>query len=104
MVEQDARLSQGEIEVIKKWMSQKLKQSVCSMCGENQWHIGDHLVASPISPKGVGMMLGEAVYPQVMMICTNCSHTVYFNAVAMGIVEGGKKHNEEKIISGRGDG
>jgi len=32
-------------------------------------------------------MFGGPAYPQAMLMCTICAHTVYFNAVVMGILQ-----------------
>ena len=97
---QDKELNQEDIAIIKRWMGEKWKDAKCSICKVNSWHIGAHMVAAPISPKSGGMIIGEDVYPQIMMICTNCAHTVYFNAVILGVAEGGKEEDKDKLIGG----
>ena len=95
MANSGSGLSEEDKTIIKDWMKDKWREGAnCSVCGVNNWQVGDHLVASPIAPKSGGMVIGGSVYPQVMSICTNCGHTVYFNAVVIGVIEPGVKEVE----------
>lgn len=80
----EGKLSQGEKQRIADWLNRKGVRN-CSVCSANQWTIADHLVA-PNTFHGGGLVLGGASYPQAMLICGNCSNTLYFNAVMMGIL------------------
>ncbi len=41
----------------------------------------------PMPFVGGGLIVGGPTYPQVMIVCTVCGNTKYFNAVIMGVVE-----------------
>lgn len=41
-------------------------------------------------------MLGGVGYPQVMLLCKTCAHTMFFNAVIMGLVPAGSPPEPEK--------
>ena len=71
---------------IVEWLKQRGAPKHCAACGQNNWNLGAHLVV-PSTWMGGGISLGGPSYPLAMLICRNCSHTVLFNAVIMGIVE-----------------
>lgn len=58
----------------------------------------EHLVTPvvlSVGSAGYGMNLGGTIYPQIQVICTNCGHTQYFNAIIMGISPRGAEVNEK---------
>ena len=65
---------------------------LCSVCqGRNLWTIGEYttrLQAADAPLAGVG-------YPQVVLTCKNCGHTVLLNAIVMGLEKGLGKSIEE---------
>lgn len=81
-------LTPKEKEIALAWLNEKwVTDKGCPICTSNQWRIGDALVAPMNSTPGGGVMIGGPTYPQLMLICTNCGHTHYFNAVVMGLVK-----------------
>ena len=80
---------------IQDWLKENWKgASNCSVCLANSWNIAGHLVTPTILVEG-GMSIGGSYYPQVMSICSNCGHTVYFNAMVMGIIKAKDKDKEQ---------
>ncbi len=62
----------------------------CPECGSQKMTLGDHVV-QPMNASAGGVSIGGPSYPQIMIVCENCGHTKYFNAVVIGILdEGGK--------------
>ena len=59
----------------------------CYVCGNKAWHLADHFVTPTASRPDAPLMLGGTVYPQFMLVCLTCGHTVYFNAVLSGIIQ-----------------
>lgn len=88
-------LSQEQREKIVAWLKARNAPRACSVCGHNNWTVADHLVAPPIFRPNV-ISLGGPAYPQAMLICANCAHTIYFNAVVMGVVTEPEKPSEKK--------
>ena len=67
----------------KHWHGNRL----CPVCGHNSWTVSDELVE--IRPfKGGAMVLGGALFPLMVVTCTTCGHTLLFNAVVVGLVQG----------------
>jgi hypothetical protein len=86
MPDEQGKLTEAEKDQAIKLITTKGSRApVCSICGTNGWQLADHLV-QPISQGTGGLFFGGTAYPQVMLICRKCSHTVFFNAVALGLI------------------
>ena len=67
----------------KHWQGNK----ICPICAQNRWTVSDELVE--IRPfKGGSLVLGGAIMPLMVVTCSNCGHTLLFNAVLAGLVQG----------------
>ena len=98
MADQKPELKKADVDAIKRWVEEKAPGAiVCTVCGENSWLVGEHLVAPPIHAQG--LLLGGTSYPQAMLICVNCAHTVYFNAVIMGLLKEKEEPGESEEAS-----
>jgi hypothetical protein len=69
-----------------KWSKDKRN---CEICNTNKWSISDDIVA-PIIIENNGLNLGGKTYPQVMLICSNCGNTKYFNVALMNLLKAEK--------------
>jgi hypothetical protein len=83
-----AALTQEQKDRIVAWLKARGAPRACAACGHNNWTMANHLVSPPLHrvSGGGGFMFGGPAYPQAMVICANCGHTVYFNTVVMGIL------------------
>ena len=86
MPDKDLKLTQEEKKEIADWISKRAPDLRCSVCGQKHFVLADHVIAGFIHSGG-GLALGGATYPQVMVICTNCGHTIQFNAVVIGALK-----------------
>lgn len=66
---------------VRRWLEKRGADSNCSVCGENDWLLGE---LSEIVVQG----LRRSIYPVLPIFCGNCAHTVFFNALMMGLVGG----------------
>lgn len=80
----DTRLTRDEKQRFADWLNARGIKP-CPMCGKRNWGIGDHLVAS-VPYAGGALDMEGTLYPQAMLVCGNCAHTAYFNAVVVGLV------------------
>ena len=105
------KLTDEEKKQVESWIDNQVgdRRFVCSICNNSKWMVGNHLVAPPIY--STGFHLGGPAYPQAMVICTVCAHTVFLNAVMVGIAlpqktetEEKGKEGEEKVEHGAEDG
>lgn len=72
---------------IQKWLEEKwAAPGLCPVCQTKKFTISSHIVAPPIYSSG-GTYIGGPSYPQVMTICNNCGHTLYFNVVRMDVLQ-----------------
>lgn len=80
-------LTEDQQKWIARWLEACWKQGKCPICATDKWQIAPHLVAPIISSGGV-LNVGGRTYPQVMIICSNCGFTNFFNAGIMGLLGG----------------
>lgn len=88
MSDQHALTEEQKTKVLN-WFRSKNGPRPCSVCGDNNWTLGAHLVV-PNTWAGGAISMGGMSYPQVMLICRNCGHTNFFNAVIVGALENSK--------------
>lgn len=71
---------------IAAWLNEKWASPSknCPVCTANNWILGEELVE--VRPfQGGGLVVGGPVFPKFMIICSNCGHTLLFNAALAGI-------------------
>jgi len=62
----------------------------CTVCGvDDQWGLVPQFLYLSMGP--VGAQLRSRTYPSVAVTCQNCGHTIFFNAVAMGLLPKGEE-------------
>lgn len=86
MPDKDGQLTKEEKKTATGWIEDKTPRLGCPACKQSHFTLGDHLV-TPMMYTGSGITIGGPAYPQLMVICSNCSYTLYYNAVMMGIAE-----------------
>ncbi len=62
----------------------RVKISICPVCNDNNWVIGD-IVASPVFRMG-GFQIGGPTVPVVQVICGTCAYVRLFATVPIGLV------------------
>jgi hypothetical protein len=83
MPDESGKLSTEDKEKVEAWLKKKWRAPVtCPVSQDNNWIIGDHVV-TPVNWATKGLIVGGRVYPQVMLICKTCGHTLLFNAMVM---------------------
>ena len=78
----DGKLSEPDRLKAISWLNTRWHGTKCDVCGHNSWTISEHLVMPVAFTPGV-FSIGGPTYPHVMVTCTNCSQTKFFNAVLM---------------------
>lgn len=60
----------------------------CSVCGEHLWVVNKELMELRNFNNG-DLVLGQgsSVMPVVTISCAKCGHTLFFNALQLGVVE-----------------
>jgi hypothetical protein len=76
---------------ITNWLEQKWPKEKrnCEICNQTRWSVSEDIVA-PIILENNGLNLGGKTYPQVMLICSCCGNTKYFNVALMNILKAEK--------------
>ncbi len=63
------------------WLEQKWGDRSCPYCGETAWQVG--------TPLQLQLFPDEVMSPAFPVMCGNCGHTTFVNAVLAGIVPEG---------------
>jgi hypothetical protein len=74
-----------DIQKVVQWINTKRKNYTCEICHGINWELGNSVVTPTTISNGVLQTFGTQATPQVMLICTNCGNTKYFNAVKIGL-------------------
>jgi hypothetical protein len=81
------QLSTDQAKVFMDWLNAKWKAPrTCPICGDNNWNASDRIFEMR-EFQGGAMVIGGLLQPVVPVSCVNCSHTLYFNAIQIGIVD-----------------
>ena len=91
------QLTLDQRKIVEQWFAEKaIVIGQCPVCLNRQFTLLDHLIAPPIFQNG-SLTIGGSAYPMVMIMCMNCGHTHFHNAVMMGILppEGGAPPSSE---------
>ena len=70
----------------KHWKSPR----ACPICHNNNWSVSDKLWELR-EFRGSHLVVGGPVVPLVAVTCQVCAHTVFFNAIAVGVVRAGER-------------
>lgn len=75
-------------EKVSAWIDEHWKgQRKCPICENSRWSIGE--VVGEVQQMHVNRrLLGESLYPLVVVTCAVCGYTLMFNAVVIGLLEG----------------
>jgi predicted nucleic-acid-binding Zn-ribbon protein len=84
----NGKLTPEEQAKIRAYLSGRHRMP-CPVCGNRNFTLLDHLVQPVTLGADKGLMLGGIGYPQFRLLCTSCSYTFFFNAVASGILPAG---------------
>jgi len=71
----------------KAWVDKHAPDLTCAVCGSQKFILAEHLVTPNLTRTTGGFMIGGVAYPQVMVICSVCAHTLYFNAGVIGLLK-----------------
>jgi len=91
-------LTQEEKERAVAWIKERGgdKTIVCAVCHQTKWTLAEHVVAPTTYLGGKINLGGGSTYPMVMLWCNNCGHTLFLNAVIIGLFVPEKKPDTEK--------
>jgi hypothetical protein len=85
MPDEHGRLTEADNDLIERWWSQHSKDSViCSVCNTTNWRIAPHLV-NIWSDAADANASNTPTYPHIIVTCKFCAHSIFFNAVQIGI-------------------
>jgi RNase P subunit RPR2 len=74
-------LTPEQLKKISAWLAEKVPNLVCPICHHRDWLPPTHRVRIQASDQ----LGGGFGYPQIVETCAYCGHTVFFNAIVIGI-------------------
>jgi len=85
MPDEHGRLTEADNDLIERWWSQHSKDSViCPVCKTTNWRISPHLVSIESDAADTNASTAPT-YPHIIFTCNFCAHSMFFNAVQIGI-------------------
>jgi hypothetical protein len=87
MPDQRGRLTPADHEKIREWWLTRERWKapvVCSVCQTTNWRVAEYVLVLQRHGDDADV-LGTPSYPMVALGCSNCGHSIFFNAVMMGI-------------------
>jgi hypothetical protein len=86
MPDQLGKLTKDDEQKLLDWLKEKCGGiPACPVCRRKSWVVGEQLSIMMVST-GYDVLLGDANYPCVVFACKNCSNTLLFNAVYIGLI------------------
>jgi hypothetical protein len=80
MPDEHGQLTKADNDLIERWWGQHSKEAVvCLVCKTTDWKIAGQLVNIQ------GPASNTATYPHIIVTCKFCAHSMFFNAVQIGI-------------------
>lgn len=61
----------------------------CPVCPTGSFTLGNHYVTPTVLNPNQGVFLGGANYPSVLLICGDCGHMRFHNALILGVLDSG---------------
>lgn len=85
MPDEHGRLTKADNDLIERWWSQHWQDPVtCPVCKTTDWVIAGHLVNIQRHPADANAS-NTPTYPHIIVTCKLCAHSMFFNAVQIGI-------------------
>lgn len=76
-------LNASQKQKVREWMKSRGVKPTCVSCGASDWGAGE-LISAPVLTPG-GTQAADSHVPMVQLVCINCSHTMLYAAVPMGL-------------------
>lgn len=91
----EKHITPEQAEKLIAWLKEKAPHGIkCSVCGVNDWQIAPDIV-TPLRLTDGAVSIGGSMYPLVMLICRNCAHTIFLNAILSGVMDRPKVADEK---------
>jgi hypothetical protein len=87
MPDADGKLTPEDHQKIQAWWTTGnhwMGPVICPVCKTTEWSVADHILLLTRHSAN-GLVSGSIAYPMIGVYCRNCSHTMLFNAVTMGV-------------------
>ena len=92
------KLTQRQIDKVINHLKQNAPNGIkCPVCGQSHWLVNDTIFQTiEFTGANIALVAGMSLVPLIMITCSNCQHTLLFNAVKLGLLNSdGNLINEE---------
>jgi len=80
-------LNEDQKKKIDVYFAEKLPVLACPLCHESDLRVNNRLLEIPEFTLGGSQGIAITWMPVLAVICANCSYTMFFSALGMGILE-----------------
>ena len=85
MPDEHGLLSKADNDSIQRWWDQHWKEPViCPVCKTTDWSLSSHLANVQRFATDANAS-NTPTYPHIIITCKSCAHSIFFNAVQIGI-------------------
>lgn len=83
------KLTEDKVKIVIDKLNQDSKGGItCSVCGNRQWVVNKEIMELRGFNNGdIVLGQGTPIMPMVTLSCAQCGHTLFFNALQLGVVE-----------------
>lgn len=72
---------------------------ICPVCGNKKWNLLNLVYELKEYEKEENLIGKKTVIPLISLLCKNCSNSLFFNAIRLGIIKNDFKENDNSDIS-----
>jgi hypothetical protein len=103
MPDEHGGLTEADNDLIERWWGQHSKHSViCPVCKTTNWKIVGHIVKIQRNAADAN----GSTYPHIIITCNSCAHSMFFDAVRIGITmpSAGQRTTDAAVADQDGNG
>lgn len=93
------RLTEEQIKIVIEKLSKTAPNGIiCPVCGNKRWNVNNTISEVREFQNGSIILGGNSsLIPIINITCQNCAHTLFFNALQMGLINReGETINDDK--------
>ena len=80
------KIEQNKLNSLSEFLKTKWSGRTCPMCQEGNWIIQENCFQIMEFNKD-GLVVGGQVVPIIPITCSNCTNTIFINAILAGVVK-----------------
>lgn len=83
------KLTEDKVKIVIDKLNEDSNGGIaCSVCGEHQWVVNKEIMELRSFNNGdIVLGNGTSIMPVITLSCAKCGHTLFFNALQLGVVD-----------------